>query len=145
MVPSMRYAINLGNVASSNLASPSPTFGLLCADFGRICDLFVHEMTHVWQAFNDSNWTMARYLWAQTIGAGYEYTPGDSWDSYNVEQQAHIVEDWHKYKISSPMLAEDRYPYVRLVIRSGRLAFPRGLDLVALKRDLQDLRARHLD
>jgi hypothetical protein len=102
-------------------------------------------MTHVWQAFNDSNWTMARSFWAQTIGSGYEYTPGDSWDSYNVEQQAHIVEDWHKYKISSPMLAEERYPYVRLVIRSGRLTFPRGLDLVALKKDLQDLRARHLD
>lgn len=145
MVPSMRYAINLGSVAFSNLASPSPTFGLLCDDFGRICDLFVHEMTHVWQAFNDSNWTMARSFWAQTIGSGYEYTPGDSWDSYNVEQQAHIVEDWHKYKISSPMLAEERYPYVRLVIRSGRLTFPRGLDLVALKKDLQDLRARHLD
>jgi hypothetical protein len=43
------------------------------------------------------------------------------------------------------MLAEERYPYVRLVIRSGRLTFPRGLDLVALKKDLQDLRARHLD
>ena len=66
MVPSMRYAINLGSVAFSNLASPSPTFGLLCDDFGRICDLFVHEMTHVWQAFNDSNWTMARSFWAQS-------------------------------------------------------------------------------
>jgi hypothetical protein len=146
MVPRMRYAINLGNVVFSDLTSPNPTFGLMCADFGRICDLFVHEMTHVWQAFNDSNWTMARSAWAQSrIGAGYEYTPGDSWDSYNVEQQAHIVEDWHKYKDRSPTLAEDRYPYVRLVIRSGRLGFPRGLDLATLKKDLQDLRARHLD
>jgi hypothetical protein len=79
MVPRMRYAINLGNVVFSDLTSPNPTFGLMCADFGRICDLFVHEMTHVWQAFNDSNWTMARSAWAQSrIGAGYEYTPGDS-------------------------------------------------------------------
>jgi hypothetical protein len=145
MVPNMRYAINLGNVAFKDLTSQGPTLGLLCADFGRICDLFVHEMTHVWQAFNDSNWTMGRSLWAQLIGAGYEYTPGDTWDSYNVEQQAHIVEDWHKYKDSFPTLAEDRYPYVRLVIRSGRLKFPRGLDLAALKSDLQDLRNRRLD
>ena len=73
------------------------------------------------------------------------YTPGDSWDSYNVEQQAHIVEDWHHYKDSAPTLAEERYPYVRLVVRSGRLTFPRGLDLEALKRDLQSLRDRHMD
>lgn len=144
MVPGMRYAINVGNVALNDLTSTRPTYGLLCDNFGRICDLFVHEMTHVWQMFNDSNWVMARAVWAR-LSAGYEYTPGDSWDSYNVEQQAHIVEDWHKYKDSVPMLAEDRYPYVRLVIRAGRIRFPRELDLDALKKDLQSLRARHLD
>ena len=96
MVPGMRYAINLGSVVFSDLTSTGPTLGILCEDFGRICDVFVHEMTHVWQAFNDLNWTMARSAWAQSwFGAGYEYTPGESWDSYNVEQQAHIVEDWH--------------------------------------------------
>lgn len=146
MVPGMRYAINVGSVVFSDLTSTGPSLGILCGNFGRICDLFVHEMTHVWQAFNDSNWTMARSAWAQSwFGAGYDYTPGDSWDSYNVEQQAHIVEDWHKYKDRYPTLAEDRYPYVRLVVRSGRLGFPRGLDLATLKKDLQDLRARHLD
>ena len=145
MVPNMRYAINVGSVAFNDLTSPLPTLGLLCDNFGRICDLFVHEMTHVWQMFNDSNWIMVRSFWAQKFGAGYEYTPGDSWDSYNVEQQAHIVEDWHKYKDSVPMLAEDRYPYVRLVIRAGHIRFPRGLDLAALKKDLQSLRDRHLD
>lgn len=145
MVPGMRYALNVGSVAYNDLTSTGPTYGLLCDNFGRICDLFVHEMTHVWQAFNDSNWTMARSAWAQSFGAGYEYTPGDSWDSYNVEQQAHIVEDWYRYKDTAPSFAEDRYPYVRLVVRSGRLDFPRGLDLAALKKDLQDLRARRLD
>jgi hypothetical protein len=145
MVPNMRYAINIGNVAFSDLTSTSATFGLLCDNFGRICDLLVHEMTHVWQAFNDSNWTMARSAWAQTVGAGYDYTPGDPWDSYNVEQQAHIVEDWHKNKDSSPKIAEQIYPYVRLVIRSGRLNYPRGLDLAALTKDLRDLRARGFD
>ena len=89
MVPSMRYAINLGSVAFSNLASPSPTFGLLCDDFGRICDLFVHEMTHVWQAFNDSNWTMARSFWTQTIGSGYEYTPGDFLGTHTTSSNRH--------------------------------------------------------
>jgi hypothetical protein len=145
MVPNMRYAINVGNVALNDLTSTGPTYGLLCSNFGRICDLFVHEMTHVWQMFNASNWIMARSLWAQKFGAGYEYTPGDSWDSYNVEQQAKIVEDWHKYEGSVPTLAAERYPYVRLVVRSGRLTSPRGLDLEALKKDLQSLRDRHMD
>lgn len=143
--PDVKYALNLGNVAHLDLTLTGPTYGWLCDDFGRICDLFIHEMTHVWQMFNQSSAVMVRSAWAQEFGAGYEYRPGDSWDSYNVEQQAHIVEDWNHYKKISPLLAEDRYPYVRLVVRSGRLDYPRGLTLEELKKDLQSLRDRHLD
>lgn len=60
--------------------------------------LLVHETTHVWQGKNS---TLAlSYVFNSCLsqcirgGAAYSYTPGGNWSSYNVEQQASIVEDW---------------------------------------------------
>ncbi|HEY6982507.1 MAG TPA: hypothetical protein VH499_16260 [Reyranella sp.] len=86
---------------------------------------------------------MRSAIWARSpFGAGYDYKLGKPWDDYNKEQQAHIVEDWYT---NGRLKSDDRYPYVRLVIRSGRIDFPRTLTLDELKRDLADLRRRNLD
>lgn len=124
------------------MTSNGPTLGLLCANYGTISALFIHEMTHVWQYRNDSG-VMRSAIWARSpFGAGYDYKLGKPWDDYNKEQQAHIVEDWYT---NGRLKSDDRYPYVRLVIRSGRIDFPRTLTLDELKRDLADLRRRNLD
>jgi hypothetical protein len=45
----------------------------------------------------------------------YRYIPGQSWSSYNVEQQAHIVEDWFK---GGEREEDPLYRYIRDDIRS---------------------------
>jgi len=129
--PDVRYAINIGDLVSEDLTSRGPTMGWLCGDFGTVCGLLVHEMTHVWQYFHGVA-VARKSAHAQTIGAGYSYTPGDPWDSYNVEQQAHIVEDWHDRGWSKTDIL---YPYIRLVIRSGGYRLHRSKTLAEL-RDL---------
>jgi hypothetical protein len=62
--------------------------------------LLIHEMTHVWQI--QRSLLPEIFLCAglvvqidDTIGdPEYDYTPGSQWSSYNLEQQAHIVENW---------------------------------------------------
>lgn len=100
------YNVNLGDVA----------FGSTVHDRG----LLVHELTHVWQSFND---TFARSFQvgsgvAQALGDAYAYTPGEDWGDYNPEQQAHLVEDWYL----GGMIATDtdpRFPYIRDKVRLG--------------------------
>ena len=109
-------------------------------------------MTHVWQYHNDRS----RYgVWISSVFGSYDLkvidinAPGyvkpkesTTWNDYDVEQQATIVEEWFHNGASKT----DRwYPFIRLVVRSGRIAFPRDLTLNELNRDLADLRARRLD
>ena len=60
--------------------------------------ILVHELTHVWQGHNKTvQWGyVANSVWHQlTAGQdAYKYTLGQSWNSYNAEQQASIVQDW---------------------------------------------------
>lgn len=71
-----------------------PDSGLFCADF---CDapthlqgLFIHEMTHVWQAQRSGKWwlPLMRHPFCR-----YDYSvePGKPFDRYGIEQQAEIV------------------------------------------------------
>jgi hypothetical protein len=59
-------------------------------------------------------------LIAQAIkgDTAYDYKVGNVWSFYNVEQQAHLVEDWYQLEGRSP--AGSRYPYVRDYIRHPR-------------------------
>lgn len=81
----------------------------------------VHELTHVWQSRN-SAWPAA-YIFksmACQIAEGddaYNYTPGQEWDSYGVEQQAHIVEDWFK---GGQQTNSSLYRYIRDNVRNGK-------------------------
>jgi hypothetical protein len=53
-------------------------------------------------------------MWGQSFGDGYGYTLGSSWDDYNVEQQASLVEQWYDAGMDP---ADDRFQYVDKVVR----------------------------
>lgn len=85
--------------------------------FGRVDQLFVHEMTHVWQYGKGYNVKLSS-MWAQTLGDGYELTPslGEAWDDYNVEQQAKIVDTWYAEGMRANAT---EFPYIDKVVRRG--------------------------
>jgi hypothetical protein len=117
LTPDARYAIHLGDVVSRNLTSDASTTPILGDPYGSISELFIHEMTHVWQLFNGLSF--GDLVWgsinAHTIGS-YEVTAGDPWNDYNTEQQATIVEKWHR---GGRRTASELFPYIQLIIRQG--------------------------
>jgi hypothetical protein len=104
------YQINFGasGFANSMTSANLPTF--------------IHELTHVWQSFNQIIPTSYIFnsLWHQTIsgGSAYSYSPGQAWASYNVEQQASLVQDW--FRSDGMSLSSPRFTYIRNNIRAGR-------------------------
>ncbi len=113
--PFMFYFINVGPVGYPDCTSVRPL-----GDFGRICDVFIHEMTHVWQYYHDywvKSSSIAARGWEKVSGDdAYRYSLGKSWMRYNVEEQASIVEDWFSGGMST---SDDRYVYIEKVIRPG--------------------------
>jgi hypothetical protein len=83
------YSISIGPTSY-----PDCTSGAVWTGSGRIDAVFVHEMMHVWQYFHGYNVKLSS-MWGQTLGDGYEVVLGQSWDDYNVEQEATIVEKWY--------------------------------------------------
>ncbi|HYN85899.1 MAG TPA: hypothetical protein VER32_11645 [Pyrinomonadaceae bacterium] len=97
------------------------------ADARPTRNTFIHELTHVWQGH------YRRFAWEFMVesmlsqgrsllttggrGGAYEYTPGRPWRSYNVEQQAHIVQDWFAGGMSEHDVL---FPYIENHIRKGR-------------------------
>lgn len=83
-------------------------------------ETLIHELAHVWQGHNSA--FAAGYifnsLWHQAVDKdAYAYTPGKPWGDYNVEQQAHLVEDWY----SRGCLQTDvLFPYIRDHIRKRK-------------------------
>lgn len=83
-------------------------------------DLLVHETAHVWQGKNSS--LALTYVFNSCVsqcirgGAAYGYTPGQAWSSYNVEQQASIVEDWF---VSGEPQSGNLWGYVDNHVRKG--------------------------
>lgn len=90
---------------------------------------FIHELTHVWQGHHSAfSW---EYMVESMISQGravikhgdrnkaYEYDAGNlqPWDSYNVEQQANIVEDWFASGMSE---SDPRFAFIKENIRAGR-------------------------
>jgi hypothetical protein len=112
--PNVRYMINLGAAASTDLASTSGTYRIPGADCGTICELFIHEMTHVWQYIHGFS-VLASSAWAHTLGS-YDYIAGGSWDSYNAEQPASIVEKWQH---GGNAKDDELCPYILWVIQGG--------------------------
>jgi hypothetical protein len=82
-----------------------------------------------------------RSIWANTAGVGYEYTIGsdDAWNDYNVEQQAHLVEDWFDGGMST---TDDRFVFIEKIIRAGITGgfWANMLDVMLIKLPLNKLR-----
>jgi hypothetical protein len=67
----------------------------------------VHELTHVWQGHNGG------FAWGYVINSvlnqiaygshAYDYLAGGQWNSYDVEPQAHIVEDWYNATLNKAL------------------------------------------
>jgi hypothetical protein len=106
----LAYLINVGRAyAHGSLAT------------GPIASLLVHETTHVWQGKNSTfavSYVFNSLYNQCTLGSlnAYPYSPGHDWHSYNVEQQASIVEDW--YTAGEPT-SGDLYPYIINNVRKG--------------------------
>jgi hypothetical protein len=99
---------------------------------GDVSDLLIHEMTHVWQYWHGFGVKVSS-IWANTFGAGYDFTPGDPWDDYNAEQQATIVEKWHKRGRKKDDVL---YPYITEVIWAHGDQSRRKMTLAELKNTL---------
>ena len=97
------------------------------ADQPKFRDTFIHELTHVWQGYHSGlGWEyMVESMVAQghaVITQGnrnraYDYKPGEPWDSYNVEQQALLVQDWFRNGMRTD---DERYTYIVNNIRAGK-------------------------
>ncbi len=90
-------------------------------------ETFVHESTHVWQGHHE--WFPWGFMVNSLLHQGwaivthgdrdyaYRYQYGKSWDDYNVEQQAMIVEDWYR----GGMKETDRlFWYISHQVRVGK-------------------------
>ena len=127
LLPDMQFQINLGDYASVDLSLKTWT-----PYDGNVSDLLIHEMTHVWQYWHGFG-VKASSIWANTLGAGYDFTAGDPWDDYNAEQQASIVEKWHK---RGQTKSDELYPYITEVIWSHGDPTRRKMSLAELKNTL---------
>jgi hypothetical protein len=80
----------------------------------------IHELVHVWQSCH-SAWAPSfifSSIWHQaTSKDAYAYSPGEPWDDYNVEQQAHIVQDWF---VRGQSDTDSLFPYIRDAIRAAK-------------------------
>ncbi len=65
-------------------------------------DVFIHELTHVWQYQNFGAGYIAAALYAQKTPAGYNYAYTEGWYlsehllAFNAEQQADLVQDAYR-------------------------------------------------
>ena len=97
------------------------------ADQPKFRHTFIHELTHVWQGYHSGlGW---EYMVESMIAQGhavitegnrnraYDYKTGEPWDSYNVEQQALLVQDWFRNGMRTD---DDRYTYIVDNIRAGK-------------------------
>lgn len=103
----LAYLINVGD-AYDNLS-------------GSNQKLLVHETAHVWQGKNSTfsqsyvyNSIISQHLKGQ---GAYTYTAGQDWSTYNVEQQASIVEDWFAQGENE---SGNLFPYVKDYVREGK-------------------------
>ena len=126
-MPDMQFQINVGDYASTDMSLKTWT-----PYDGDVSDLLIHEMTHVWQYWHGFGVKVSS-IWANTLGAGYNFTPGDPWDDYNAEQQATIVEKWHKHGRDKN---DELYPYITEIIWSHGDKSRRKMSLAELKNTL---------
>lgn len=124
-----KYLINVGDMYQSMLPS---NYDNQRAE--RSGSLLVHESTHVWQGYNSgfSWWYVFNSLYNQIKCGSHAYdvdeTHLQTWSSYGVEQQAHLVENWYSRGSST---TDSNYPFIRDNIRPGRPSAQTFLRVVA--------------
>jgi hypothetical protein len=119
---------------------------------GDLADLepstLVHEMTHVWQYYQGYHVRLkllpAHLVFSITNSDGYLYTYdlGDSWDSFGLEGQAQMVEDWYSNDRMSTV--GSRFVYIDKVLRSGN-PLTRDLTLEELRKWPGLVKVREID
>jgi outer membrane protein OmpA-like peptidoglycan-associated protein len=73
-------------------------------------------MVHVWQ-FNRGVPVKRQSIIARAIGGGYAFKRGKPWYTYNVEQQAEIIEAWNWERKEYSGTNDELFPYVHYIIR----------------------------
>jgi hypothetical protein len=131
----LTYSVNVGPEVYPDATLTTDYLG-----FGTYRNILIHEMTHVWQYYH-GYWVILRSIWANRHATGYEYTieASDAWDDFNVEQQAHLVEDW----FDGGMLPTDsRFVFIEKIIRAGVKGgiWASMLDVMLIKMPLDKLR-----
>jgi hypothetical protein len=82
--------------------------------------LFIHELTHAWQIAHQSSsfggWITYGAL-TQVFGTKNEPPHTDAWDSFNIEQQAIIVDHWYTRHYQHGLAHADALadPYFRFI------------------------------
>ncbi|MGH8480755.1 MAG: LGFP repeat-containing protein, partial [Gammaproteobacteria bacterium] len=91
---------------------------------------FLHELVHVWQIQHGSDEGLVLSGLAKIFGEDYGYVPGKSFEGYDLEPQAAIVQDWYgenyqsgvDYGVwmnSATATKHPLYGYIRDNIRTG--------------------------
>jgi outer membrane protein OmpA-like peptidoglycan-associated protein len=111
----LKYFINIGEAVHWDLSDSKPLNPAVPGYHERARDIFVHEMTHVWQ-FHRGDSVKMRSIYAQHAGAGYKFTRGEPWHTYNVEQQAEVVEAWNRERKDRGEY-DELFPYIHYIIR----------------------------
>lgn len=85
----------------------------------RRCDVFIHELTHVWQGEYQPNVLKEKSHYHQPPSKNeYMYMVGANWSHYDAEQQAQIVEDWFNPRLGSESTQDSRHRYILENIRA---------------------------
>ena len=131
----LQFELNLGDSADEDLTKSTASSCYTVGGTGNLNDLLIHELTHVWQYHNQTGVTGRFSVWASSVGGSYNFTAGGSWDSYDVEQQASIVEQWFHDTTAAPATRKTHplYPYIRLVILTGGSKEPVACPTPAVK------------
>lgn len=112
------FILHMGTVGYASCTTSLP----IVPDGRPTRRVFIHELVHAWQGFNGMNYVLDS-LWNQcgAVFSGtsaYTYTAGNSWTSYNCEQQGNIVSDWFAAGMTT---TDNRFRYIRDNIRKGRV------------------------
>jgi hypothetical protein len=85
----------------------------------RRCDVFIHELTHVWQGEHQPNVLKIKSHYHQPPSKNdYRYHVGANWNDYDAEQQAQIIEDWFNPRVGNENTEDSRYRYIIENIRT---------------------------
>lgn len=126
----LAYLLNFGEAVRWDLSDSKSLNSAVPGYSERARDVLVHELTHVWQFKRGVN-VKSSSLVAQQFGDGYDFPKGkeEPWISYNVEQQANIVEFWNRDRQDTNGEDHKLFPYIHFIIREEGDYKPKPLNI----------------